>query len=51
MNLELVREWIEQLNMQFYFCGPVGFMQHVGKQLIAMGVDTSAIHYECDHTR
>ncbi len=47
MDLEQVREWIEQPNMQFYFCSPVGFMQHVGKQLVSMGVDANAIHYEC----
>lgn len=47
MDLQKVREWIDQSNMQFYFCGPVGFMQHVGQQLISMGVDADAIHYEC----
>ncbi|PSW04383.1 NO-inducible flavohemoprotein [Photobacterium lipolyticum] len=33
--------------MHFYFCGPVGFMQHVAKQLIVMGVTEDRIHYEC----
>lgn len=47
MDLQKVREWIDQPNMQFYFCGPVGFMQYIGQQLISMGVNADAIHYEC----
>ncbi|WP_369310659.1 NO-inducible flavohemoprotein [Providencia rettgeri] len=47
MDLQKVREWIDQPNMQFYFCGPVGFMQHIGQQLISMGINENAIHYEC----
>ena len=31
----------------YYFCGPVPFMQHVGKQLLEMGVEAERIHYEC----
>ncbi|PSW10469.1 NO-inducible flavohemoprotein [Photobacterium sanctipauli] len=34
-------------NMQFYFCGPVGFMQHVAKQLLEMGIAEEQLHYEC----
>ncbi len=33
--------------MHYYFCGPVGFMQHVAKQLQALGVDADRMHYEC----
>lgn len=33
--------------MHYYFCGPVNFMQFIAKQLLAMGVNTSHIHYEC----
>lgn len=47
MDLQKVHEWIDQPNMQFYFCGPVSFMQHIGQQLISMGVNADAIHYEC----
>ncbi|WP_353243397.1 NO-inducible flavohemoprotein [Providencia sp.] len=47
MDLQKVREWIDLPNMQFYFCGPVGFMQYIGQQLISMGVNADAIHYEC----
>ncbi|HHR6128954.1 TPA: NO-inducible flavohemoprotein [Providencia alcalifaciens] len=47
LDLTQVKEKVLQPNMQFYFCGPVGFMQHVGKQLIEMGVTADNIHYEC----
>ncbi|MDX1304496.1 NO-inducible flavohemoprotein [Photobacterium sp.] len=33
--------------MHFYFCGPIGFMQHVANQLIEMGITEDRIHYEC----
>jgi nitric oxide dioxygenase len=33
--------------MQFYLCGPVGFMQFAAKQLVALGVNAASIHYEC----
>lgn len=47
LDLAQVKNKVLQPNMQFYFCGPVGFMQHVGKQLIEMGVTADSIHYEC----
>ncbi len=47
MDLSKVKDWIALPNMQFYFCGPVGFMQYVGKQLIEMGITPDNIHYEC----
>eukprot|EP01133_Synstelium_polycarpum_P000380 gene380-447_t len=31
----------------FYFCGPVGFMQNVAKQLTDRGVAPERLHYEC----
>ncbi|MEG0278152.1 MAG: NO-inducible flavohemoprotein [Morganella sp. (in: enterobacteria)] len=31
----------------YYLCGPVIFMQHVARQLTAMGVNADQIHYEC----
>lgn len=34
-------------DMVFYLCGPVGFMQFAARQLVALGVDSSRIHYEC----
>lgn len=33
--------------MQFYLCGPVGFMQFAAKQLVDLGVNAEQIHYEC----
>ena len=33
--------------MQFYLCGPVGFMQFAAKQLVDLGVKQENIHYEC----
>ncbi|CAM3776139.1 flavohemoglobin [Xenorhabdus thuongxuanensis] len=47
MDLSLVKEAITVEGMQFYFCGPVAFMQHIAKQLLAMGIGEQHIHYEC----
>ncbi|EFB71932.1 NO-inducible flavohemoprotein [Providencia rustigianii] len=47
LNLAHIKDNVLQPNMQFYFCGPVGFMQYVGKQLVEMGVAEENIHYEC----
>ena len=33
--------------MQFYLCGPVGFMQFAARQLVELGVKAEQIHYEC----
>ncbi|MDO6581293.1 NO-inducible flavohemoprotein [Photobacterium sp. 2_MG-2023] len=43
-KLDTVVDW---QNTTFYFCGPVGFMQHVAKQLKEKGVSESQMHYEC----
>ncbi|CAI1939899.1 NO-inducible flavohemoprotein [Serratia proteamaculans] len=47
MNLSALRETLSTPQMHYYFCGPVPFMQHVGKQLLEMGVEADRIHYEC----
>ncbi|MDC9597162.1 NO-inducible flavohemoprotein [Xenorhabdus anantnagensis] len=47
MDLSLVKDAIMVEGMQFYFCGPVAFMQHIAKQLLAMGIDEQHMHYEC----
>lgn len=47
MNLSALRETLSTPQMHYYFCGPVLFMQHVGKQLLEMGVEAERIHYEC----
>ncbi|WGL97504.1 NO-inducible flavohemoprotein [Arsenophonus sp. aPb] len=47
MNLSKVKQQLNINNMHYYFCGPVNFMQFIAKQLLAMGVNTCHIHYEC----
>ncbi|MFV0262135.1 MAG: NO-inducible flavohemoprotein [Kluyvera sp.] len=47
MALEPLAENLQDPQMQFYLCGPVAFMQHAAKQLVALGVSTDRIHYEC----
>lgn len=42
-------EWIEMhlpLEAEFYFCGPVGFMETIKTSLIGLGVPEERIHYE-----
>ena len=47
MDLSKVSDLVATPGMHYYFCGPVGFMQHVAKQLLAMGVAEEQLHYEC----
>lgn len=47
MDLNAVRDQIEDTRMHFYFCGPLAFMQHVAAQLAELGVNQDRIHYEC----
>ncbi|AIJ07507.1 MULTISPECIES: NO-inducible flavohemoprotein [Edwardsiella] len=47
MDLGAVGDGLRDPRMQFYFCGPIGFMQHVARQLLAQGVDAERLHYEC----
>ncbi|WP_318514522.1 NO-inducible flavohemoprotein [Photobacterium leiognathi] len=47
MDLSKVATQLADDKMQFYFCGPVGFMQSIAKQLLALGVSEDRIHYEC----
>ncbi|KHT64680.1 dihydropteridine reductase [Photobacterium gaetbulicola] len=47
MDLSKVKELVATPGMHYYFCGPVGFMQHVAKQLLAMGIAEEQLHYEC----
>lgn len=47
MALEPLAANLQDPQMQFYLCGPVAFMQHAAKQLVALGVSTDRIHYEC----
>lgn len=47
MDLSNVSTQLGDAAMHFYLCGPVGFMQFVAKQLLAMNVSEDRIHYEC----
>ncbi|MDX7989108.1 NO-inducible flavohemoprotein [Xenorhabdus sp. 12] len=47
MDLSFVKDSLMAEGMQYYFCGPVAFMQYIAKQLLAMGVDEQHMHYEC----
>ncbi|EGT4256423.1 NO-inducible flavohemoprotein [Citrobacter amalonaticus] len=47
MDLSAVKAAIDTSSMQFYLCGPVGFMQFAAKQLVELGVKNENIHYEC----
>ncbi|MTH45833.1 NO-inducible flavohemoprotein [Intestinirhabdus alba] len=47
MDLRPLKAAIADPAMQFYLCGPVGFMQFVAGQLVELGVKHDAIHYEC----
>ena len=47
VNLHKIEAALKQDNVQVYFCGPVGFMQHVEKQLLELSVPQAHCHYEC----
>ncbi|WBU50554.1 NO-inducible flavohemoprotein [Kosakonia pseudosacchari] len=47
MDLRALEGKFSDPAMQFYLCGPVGFMQFVAQQLVALGVNKESIHYEC----
>ena len=47
VNLKEIEAALKQPHVQVYFCGPVGFMQYVAKQLIDLGVPQEQFHYEC----
>ena len=47
MDLMPQRARLADPEMQFYLCGPVGFMQSAARQLLGLGVDAGRIHYEC----
>ncbi|CCN72068.1 NO-inducible flavohemoprotein [Vibrio nigripulchritudo] len=47
MQLEQIKERVNWKETDFYFCGPVGFMQFVANQLLELGVSKDRIHYEC----
>lgn len=47
IDLTKLQVQLANAEMHYYFCGPVGFMQHVAKQLIEMGITEDRLHYEC----
>ncbi|MCL9781655.1 NO-inducible flavohemoprotein [Vibrio sp. S4M6] len=47
VNLREIEAVLKQEGAQIYFCGPVGFMQHIAKQLIELGISEQQFHYEC----
>ncbi|RJX75142.1 NO-inducible flavohemoprotein [Vibrio sinensis] len=47
VNLNEIEAELKQDNVQVYFCGPVGFMQSIAKQLMALEVSQTQFHYEC----
>ncbi|UTV27533.1 NO-inducible flavohemoprotein [Photobacterium atrarenae] len=47
VDLSKLKASLDNPAMHYYFCGPVGFMQHIAQQLQAMGVSEDRLHYEC----
>ncbi|MEH0834254.1 NO-inducible flavohemoprotein [Pectobacterium cacticida] len=47
MQLDALKTALTTPGMHYYLCGPVVFMQFVAQQLLAMGVSTEQLHYEC----
>ncbi len=47
MQLEGLKPTLFRQDMQYYFCGPVPFMQFIAKQLTDWGVKPEQLHYEC----
>lgn len=47
MNLAQEEGRFSSPTMQFYLCGPVGFIQFAASQLVNLGIKPERIHYEC----
>ncbi len=47
MALDQLGSALADPQMQFYFCGPVAFMQFIAQQLLEQGVAAERLHYEC----
>lgn len=47
MDLTAQQDALLSKTRHYYLCGPVAFMQHIARQLTAMGVSADQIHYEC----
>jgi len=48
MNLTEVKNMLplKDLKAQYFFCGPVPWMQSIAKQLLDLGVEKSCMHFE-----
>lgn len=46
INLLPLEAQLSDPAMQYYLCGPVGFMSTAEKQLLQLGVESNRIHYE-----
>lgn len=46
MDLMSMESQLSDPAMHYYLCGPLGFMQHVAKQLVALNIGADHIHYE-----
>ncbi|MBM7036716.1 NO-inducible flavohemoprotein [Vibrio ulleungensis] len=47
IDLHEIKDAVIQAGAQVYFCGPVGFMQHIARQLLELGLNSEQMHYEC----
>ncbi|GAB3515252.1 NO-inducible flavohemoprotein [Photobacterium alginatilyticum] len=47
VDLNEFEDAVKRDKVQIYFCGPVGFMQHIARQLVELGVPRKQFHYEC----
>lgn len=46
MNLRPLKNQLSDPATHYYLCGPTGFMQHVARQLLEMGIKQPQLHYE-----
>ncbi len=46
MDIDSIANQLPVTQGEFYLCGPTAFMQFARRQLLALGVDSTAIHYE-----
>ncbi|MEP0071537.1 MAG: pyridoxamine 5'-phosphate oxidase family protein [Marinomonas sp.] len=46
INAELVKQYVPDLNADFYLCGPTSFLNDLTSELEALGIKRSAIYYE-----
>lgn len=47
IDLTKLKDTLQKEKTQVYFCGPIGFMQHIAKQLQTLDLASDQFHYEC----